>query len=80
MLIRISTISDEILQELDLEKTAKQMWEILKNKSQGMSRLCKAKFQSIKRNCKTLFMEENEMILDYFLKLSRILIEMEEEI
>ena len=40
-----------------------------------MSRLWKARFQSRERKSKTLFMKDNEMILDYFKKLSRIVVE-----
>ena len=80
MLVMFSTISDEILQDVDVEKTAKQTWELLKNKNGGVPRLCKAKFQSIKRNFKSLFMEGNEIISEYFGKLSRIVIDMGEKI
>ena len=52
------------------------MWEKLKTKNGGMSRLPKTLFQSLKRDFETLFMEENKMILDYFWKGSRIVVEM----
>ena len=71
-----STISEELTRELDANKTAKQTWESLKTKNGGVSRVRKARFQSLKRDYETLFMEDNEMILDYFGKLSRIVVEM----
>ena len=70
-----NTISKELTRELDADKTTKQTWESLKTKNGGISRLRNARFQSLKRNYETLFMEDNEMILDYFDKLSRIVVE-----
>ena len=40
-----NTISEELTQELDADKTAKQTWESLKTKNGGVSRLCMARFQ-----------------------------------
>ena len=76
MSIMFSTISEELTRELDADKTAKQTWESLKTKNGGVSHLRKAIFQSLKRDYETLFMEDNEMIMDYFGKLSRIVVEM----
>ena len=70
MSIMFSTISEEITRELDVDKTAKQTWKSLKTKNGGISRLWNAIFQSLKRDYENLFMEGNEMILDYFRKLS----------
>ena len=58
------------MQELDVEKTAKLRCETLKIKNGGVSRLRKKSFQLPKREFKTLF-----MILDYFINLSRIIVE-----
>ena len=70
MSIMFSTISEEITRELHVDKTAKQTWKSIKTKNGGISRLRKAIFQSLKRDYENLFMEGNEMILDYFRKLS----------
>ena len=70
------TISEELTRELDADKTAKQTWESRKTKNNDVSLLRKARFQSLKRDYETLFMEDNEMILDYFGKLSLIVVEM----
>ena len=75
MLIMFSTISEELTLELDADKTAKQTSESLKTKNSGVSRLRKVRFQSLKRDYETLFIEDNEMILDYFGKLSQIVVE-----
>ena len=76
MWIMFCTISEKLTRELDADKTAKQTLESLKTKNGGVSRLRKARFQSLKRDYETLFMEDNEMILDYFGKISRIVVEM----
>ena len=75
MSITFSTNSKELIRELDADKTVKQTWESLKTKNGGITRLRKARFQSLKRDYETLFMEDSEMILDYFGKLSRIVVE-----
>ena len=75
MSIMFSTILEEITRDLDVDKTAKRTWESLKTKNGGVSRLRKARFQSLKKDYETLFMEDNEMILDYFGKLSLIVVE-----
>ena len=56
--------------------TIKQRWETLRTRNRGMSQLDKARFQSIKKDFETLFMEDNERILDYFGKLSKIVVKM----
>ena len=75
MSIMFSTISEELTRELDADKTAKQTWESLKTKNGDVSRIRMARFQSPKRDYKNLFMEDNEMILNYFSKLSQIVVE-----
>ena len=54
--------------------TITQRWETLKTTNRGMSQLDKARFQSIKKYFETLFVEDNERILDYVRKLSRIVV------
>lgn len=74
--ILFSTLSDEISQELDVEKTTKQMWNLLKAKNGGVSHLRMAHIQSLQKDYKNLFIEDDELILDYFEKLSQIVIEL----
>ena len=72
MSILFSTISNVITHELDLEKMAKQLWNSLKVKNQGVTHIRKARVQSLKRDYENLFMDEYELILDFFGKLSCI--------
>ena len=70
MLILCRMISNEITRELDVEKMAKQTWNTLKVKSGGMTQIHKVHIQSLKRDYENLFMDEDDLILDFFGKLS----------
>ena len=76
MSILFSTISDEVTRELDVEKTAKQTWLTLKVKSRGVSRIRKARIQSLKRDYENLSMDDDDLFLDYFRKLSCVVNEL----
>ena len=58
------------MHELDIDKRTKQMWDSLKVKSGGMTRIRKARVQSLKRDYKNLFMGEDDLFLYFFGKLS----------
>ena len=70
--ILFSTICDEVTPKLDSEKTAKQMWNTLKVKSGGVTRIFKAQINSLQRDYKNLFMDEDGLFLDFFRKLSSV--------
>ena len=69
MLILCRMISNEITRELDVEKMAKQTWNTLKVKS-GVTRIHKVHIQSLKRDYENIFMDEDDLMLDFFGKLS----------
>ena len=69
MSILFSMVSYEVTRELDVEKTAKQMWLTLKVKSRGVSQIRKARIQSPKRDYKNLSLDDDDLFLDYFGKL-----------
>ena len=71
-----STIFDETMCELDVEETTKQTSDILKTKNSGVTNFCRTRIQSLKRELENLSMEDEEMILNYFGKLTRIVVEM----
>ena len=54
MSILFSTISDEVMSELEVEKV----------KSGGVSRICKAPIQSLKRDYENLSMDDEDLFLD----------------
>ena len=70
MSILFSTISDEVTRELDVEKSAKQTWNTLNVKSGSVTQICKARIQYLKRDYENLFMDEDDLFLDFFGKLS----------
>ena len=74
--ILFSTISDEVTRELDLEKTSKQTWLTLQVKSRGVSRIRKVRIQSLKRDYENLSMDDDDLFLDYFEKLSCVVNEL----
>ena len=76
MSILFNTISDEVTRELDVEKTAKQTWLTLKVKSGGVSRYRKARIQSLKRDYENLSMDDDDLFLEYFGKLSCVVNEL----
>ena len=76
MSILFSTISDEVTRELDVEKTAKETWLTLKVKSRGVSQICKPWIQSLKRDYENLSMDDDDLFLDYFGKLSCVVNEL----
>lgn len=76
MSILFSIISDEIADELNPERTTKQMWNVLKMKSEWVSCLMKARVQSLKRDYENLTMEDDKVILNYLSKLYKTMVEL----
>ena len=76
MLILFNTIIDEVTHELDVEKMTKKTWNTSKVKSSGVSQILKGHAQSLKRDYENLFTDEYDLILDFFGKLSCIVIEL----
>ena len=62
MSMMFNVISDEIVEELDEDKTAKETWNILKVKNGFVPLLPKAMVQSPKREFDGLFVENDELI------------------
>ena len=76
MSILFSTISDEVTRELDVENTAKHTWLTLKVKSRGVSWICKTRIQSLKRDYENFSMDDDDLFLDCFRKLSCVVNEL----
>ena len=76
MSILFSTISEEVTCELDVEKIAKQTWNTMKVKSGCVKRIRKARIQSLKRDYENLSMDNDDLSLDYFGKLSCVVNEL----
>ena len=76
MSILFNMISNEVTRELDVEKTAKQTWITLKVKSRGVTWIHEAPIQSLKREYENLSMDDDDLFLDYFGKLSCVVNEL----
>ncbi|XP_078437386.1 uncharacterized protein LOC144707943 [Wolffia australiana] len=72
MNVIFSALPEDILAQLDVSKTSKETWEILKAKYVGTSRVVKARVQALRREYETSFMGEEESVVDFAGKLSKI--------
>lgn len=61
-----SAIDKSILKTITLKDTSKQLWDSMKTKYQGNSRVKRAQLQTLRRNFELLEMRNKEFISDYF--------------
>ncbi|KAG7544127.1 GAG-pre-integrase domain [Arabidopsis thaliana x Arabidopsis arenosa] len=66
-----SAIDKSILKTITLKDTSKQLWDSMKTKYQGNSRVKRAQLQTLRRNFELLEMKNGETISDYF---SRVMV------
>ena len=65
-------LSEDIVAQLDISKTAKEIWEFLKTRHMGAARVIKARVQALRREFETMFMGEEESVADFPGKLSKV--------
>ena len=65
------TIRD-IVAQLDISKTAKETWEFLKTRHKGAARVIKARVRALQCEFETMFMGEEEPVVDFAGKLSKV--------
>ena len=58
--------------QLDISKTAKEIWEFLKTRHMGATRVIKARVQALRHEFETMFMGEEESVADFAGKLSKV--------
>ena len=51
-------LSEDIVAQLDISRTAKEIWEFLKTRHKGAARVIKARVQALRREVETMFMGE----------------------
>lgn len=61
-----SAIDKTILKTITLKDTSKQLWDSMKVKYQGNSRVKRAQLQTLRRNFELLEMKTGESVTDYF--------------
>ena len=66
------TLSEDIVSQLDISKTAKEIWEFLKIRHMGAARVIKARVQALRPEFETMFMGEEESVADFAGKLSKV--------
>ena len=65
-------LSEDIVAQLDISKTAKEIWEFLKTRHMGAARVIKARVQALRCEVETIFMGEEESVADFAGKLSKV--------
>ena len=65
-------LSEDIVAQLDISKTAKETWEFLKTRQMGAARVIKARVQALRREFETIFMVEEESMTNFVGKLSKV--------
>ena len=67
----LRALSEDIVVQLDIFKTAKEIWEFLKTRHMGATRVIKARVQALRHEFETIFMGEEESVADIAGKLSK---------
>ena len=61
----LNSISESQSNQIDIKKSAKENWEVLRTFHVGMDKVVQAKVQALKREFETISMKRNEKIDDY---------------
>ena len=61
---------------LDAKKTAKENWEILRQRNLGVDRVIQSRIQGLKRNFEMLTMAKTDSIVDFAMKFTLIISEL----
>lgn len=72
MVVMFSAIFEVIITHINVEKIIKQTYEALKMMNESTTHLHKFKIQSLKKDFEILYMGEDELVIDYVDKFSRI--------
>ena len=68
----LNSISESQSNQIDIKKSAKENWEVLRTFHVGMEKVVQAKVQALKREFETISMKRNEKIDDYSNRFARI--------
>ena len=61
----LNSISESQSNQIEIKKSAKENWEVLRTFHVGMDKVVQAKVQALKREFETISMQRNEKINDY---------------
>ena len=73
----ISSIPEDMLGILDAKKTAKENWEILRQRNLSVDRVIQSRIQGLKRNFEMLTMAKTDSIADFAMKFTLIISELQ---
>ena len=65
-------LSEDIVAQLDISKTTKEIWGFLKTTHMGAARVIKARVQALRREFETMFIGEEESVADFAGNLSKV--------
>ena len=68
----ISGVSEDLLGILDAKKTAKENWEILRQRNLGMDRVIQSRIQGLPRDLEMLTMGKSDSVVDFAMKFTHI--------
>ena len=68
----LNSISESQSNQIDIKKSAKENWEVLRTFHVGMDKVVQEKVQALKREFETISMKRNEKIDDYSNRFARI--------
>ena len=71
--MHVITVPEDVLAQLDNKVTAKETWEFLRTMNVGVERVKKVKIQTLKREFEILTMREEESIIDFAVKLTKLI-------
>lgn len=76
MSVIFTVVTEDILPQLDINKTTKETWELQWIMNIGMARVKKARIQALKWEFETLLMGEEELVAKFTGKLSRVVMQL----
>ncbi|XP_061999103.1 uncharacterized protein LOC133716406 [Rosa rugosa] len=71
-----NAVSDEIFPKISYEETAKTTWEVLQEEFRGDPKVRSVKLKSIRRDFEYTRMKDDELLKDYFTRLSDVMNQM----
>ena len=69
----MSGIPEELLGILDTKKTAKENWELLRQRNLGVDRVIQSRIQGLRRDLEMLTMGKSDSVVDFAMKFTHII-------
>ena len=69
----MSGVPEELLGILDAKKTAKENWELLRQRNLGVDRVIQSRIQGLRRDLEMLTMGKSDSVVDFAMKFTHII-------